>query len=523
MGLDIFGNDILAGIFGGDSGLGEDLSADQYVDELLASGKQNLNAPVLPKASKRVSSDVPMADPELTQVAFDREVKQYVDEIAKQKEQEIQKAGEQKVKFKKKPIADIRGEMYREKKDETNNNLAIGLLAGAGALGLTALMNRAAIGRGIETATQYGRTRSHKIYNRNDEQTNLMRMDKRSTFDPKFAEWKKKKNINTSLINNPAERIGEIGARTVYDIATQGTQALTWQLHPLDQLGKLSRLADPTGALGGPGQALVAAAVLQPAIALSGAYDITNPGELFRPEGFKQNNPDPDDGRTTTAPAEEIFQRFVMGRTGRPLKYSHIKEEIPDLTLGRHRDYMDFIYRDKGLLNLGLAKATDENLQGVPEARVLGYPVTINSLGTFGGALAGAAIGTTLANDPVTRAKNTQASDEQIAKAMAEKARIKQYADDVAKGKTTMNMDEMTVEKEKPGKEIKKGTKKAMLGGLAGAAAGNLAGYFLSKFVEDRIKEGNDESRRIQEEMENGGPKPKGFYTVDGNNQLLTL
>jgi hypothetical protein len=42
---------------------------------------------------------------------------------------------------------------------------------------------------------------------------------------------------------------------------------------------------------------------------------------------------------------------------------------------------------------MGVLKATPENLQGVPEARLLGYPVTIPSvLGVAGGAAAAGAV-----------------------------------------------------------------------------------------------------------------------------------
>lgn len=86
----------------------------------------------------------------------------------------------------------------------------------------------------------------------------------------------------------------------------------------------------------------------------------------------------------------ELFERFFLGRSGRPLKYETAKQDIPDLTPQRYGNFMRSYYQDRGLL--GVAKFTPENLEGVPEARLLGFPVTIPSVtSAVGGA---AAVGT---------------------------------------------------------------------------------------------------------------------------------
>ena len=52
---------------------------------------------------------------------------------------------------------------------------------------------------------------------------------------------------------------------------------------------------------------------------------------------------------------------------------------------------MQFLYNEPAFL--GAIKATPENLQGVPEARVFGYPVSIPSVTGLAGGIAGARLG----------------------------------------------------------------------------------------------------------------------------------
>jgi hypothetical protein len=78
-----------------------------------------------------------------------------------------------------------------------------------------------------------------------------------------------------------------------------------------------------------------------------------------------------------------MFERFFLGRTGDPLKYETAKQDIPSLTPQRYGNYMNYLYNDKGLLGLGIIKGTTENLQGNPEVRMLGFPVTLPMVGGF--------------------------------------------------------------------------------------------------------------------------------------------
>jgi hypothetical protein len=63
---------------------------------------------------------------------------------------------------------------------------------------------------------------------------------------------------------------------------------------------------------------------------------------------------------------------FFLARQGRPLKYETAKQEIPSLTPERYGNFMKNYYQNSGFL--GVLKATPENLEGIPEARLLGYP-----------------------------------------------------------------------------------------------------------------------------------------------------
>ena len=142
------------------------------------------------------------------------------------------------------------------------------------------------------------------------------------------------------------------------------------------------------------GRAAAALSIGLPAVAAAGSYDITNPEEQFRPKGYAQEYSPvgADDRRKSGQPVQEIFERFFLGRTGAPLKYETAKQDIPDLTKERLANYNRFLYQDKGLLGLGIVKGTMENLEGNPEIRALGFPVSIPMAGGFIGGTAGAKV-----------------------------------------------------------------------------------------------------------------------------------
>jgi hypothetical protein len=198
-----------------------------------------------------------------------------------------------------------------------------------------------------------------------------------SVFDPRFKESLLKRGV--SARQTPAQFVGAYTSRLIVDAANDGSRTYWWRYnHPLAVAQKgveygVNPIKSTTA------RSLAAIGIAAPAIAASGTYDLLNPGELFRPKGYAQKYSEvgSEDRRETSQPGQELVERFFMQRTGEPLKYETAKQDIPDLTPGRYTNYQNFLYNEKGLLDLGIIKGTGENLQGVPEVRALGFPVTI--------------------------------------------------------------------------------------------------------------------------------------------------
>ena len=227
-------------------------------------------------------------------------------------------------------------------------------------------------------------------------------------YDPEFKAGLKQAGVTAK--ETPLAYASAIGTRLLGDITTDETRKFYWRLnHPLAIADEtLQRVVDPGNQLGPYGRGLVGLTAVQPAIALAGSYNPLNLGELGRPTGYKQNVPDPEDPTKTTQPGTELFQRFFQGRTGRPLAFEKAQQEIPSLTKERYANYMNFLYNNPdpvGQATAGLVKFTGENLQGDPEARILGYPVSIPSVTTLAGGVIGARLGSASAPGVV---KSTQ-------------------------------------------------------------------------------------------------------------------
>ena len=196
------------------------------------------------------------------------------------------------------------------------------------------------------------------------------------------------KGIDTS---QPARLAGALGARILTDLGSDGTRKVYWRYnHPMAITEKvaeagmganLNRYTQPQKA------AIGLAAVGIPVSASLGTYDITNPGELGRPKGFAQTYAEQgsEDRRQTGQIAPELLDRFVLGRQGRPLKFATAKEDIPNLTKERYSNYMNYLYNDKGPIGAGIIKGTMENLEGVPEARIVGFPIGLQAAGAIAG------------------------------------------------------------------------------------------------------------------------------------------
>lgn len=201
--------------------------------------------------------------------------------------------------------------------------------------------------------------------------------------------------LGVSFKETPVEATAAFATRLMTDLTNDGTRGIYWRYnHPLAifEAGAKAAIGEKAyEALGPAKTGLITASIAVPATAVAGAYNILNPGEMFRPKGFAQAYAaeGSEDRRETTQPVPELFERFFLGRTGRPLAYEEAQKDIPSLTPERYGNYLRNYYQDKGFL--GIVKATPENLEGVPEARVLGYPITIPSVTTAAGGIAGAA------------------------------------------------------------------------------------------------------------------------------------
>ncbi len=214
----------------------------------------------------------------------------------------------------------------------------------------------------------------------------------KSVLDPRFKKEVKEKGV--SFTDTPGQAVGAMASRALVDVANDGTRSFWWRFNNPFAIGQsianigLKNIESPTA------KAAALLAITIPATASAGTYDITNPEEQFRPKGYAQKYSPvgAEDRRATGQPIQELFERFFLARTGDPLKYETAKQDIPDLTPQRYSNYLKYLYQDKGLLGLGVLKGTGENLQGYPEARLLGFPVTLPMAGGFAGGAAGARI-----------------------------------------------------------------------------------------------------------------------------------
>ena len=197
---------------------------------------------------------------------------------------------------------------------------------------------------------------------------------------------------------NAAEMLGAYTNRLLVDVGSDSSRRFYWQYnHPMPIAeGVAQKIAPGLKNVTNPTEkAMLGLAIAAPVASTMGTFDLTNPGEMFRPRGYAQKYSEKgsDDRRETAQPGIELIDRFVLGRQGPPLKYDTAKEEIPDLTKERYSKVMRNYYQDKGLLGLGLVKATDENIVGEPEARIVGFPVGLQTAGAVVGGGLGARYG----------------------------------------------------------------------------------------------------------------------------------
>ena len=122
--------------------------------------------------------------------------------------------------------------------------------------------------------------------------------------DPQFNQYVKDAGITKK---QPLKLAGAYTARVLGDVLTDETRKFYWRFnHPLaiaDEL--LQKAVDPTKTLQRYQRGIIGLAAIQPAVAVTGAYDPTNLAELGRPKGFKQNTPTQEDKTKTANPATE--------------------------------------------------------------------------------------------------------------------------------------------------------------------------------------------------------------------------
>lgn len=194
---------------------------------------------------------------------------------------------------------------------------------------------------------------------------------------------------------NPVQFLSAYVPHIATDLESNASRGVMWlNNHPLPLIDKIQEAAlgkDYKNNYTRTQRSLIGLAGITPVVASMGTFDIFNPGQVFRSKGYAQEYSDvgTDDRRETEEPVQETIQRLIMGRQGSTLKFETAQEDIPDLTKERYDNYQRFRYNDKGLLDLGILKATGENLQGVPEARWFGFPVNIPTAGAVAGGIVG--------------------------------------------------------------------------------------------------------------------------------------
>ena len=185
-----------------------------------------------------------------------------------------------------------------------------------------------------------------------------------------------------------------MGARVLTDLGTDSTRQMYWRYnHPMAISEKIAEqiIGEGIQSYSPTQRAAIGLRSWYSSRSILGTFDSTNLSEYGRPKGFAQSYAEQgsEDRRETGQLAPELVDRFVLGRQGRPLKYDTAKEDIPNLTKERYANYMNYLYNDKGPLGIGVVKGTMENLQGEPEARIVGFPVGLQAAGALvGGAAA---------------------------------------------------------------------------------------------------------------------------------------
>jgi hypothetical protein len=172
--------------------------------------------------------------------------------------------------------------------------------------------------------------------------------------------------------SSAGDKAAFLGGRVIGDVVGYGTRKLFWNMNPEDAMGTAAREIAVRQGLN-PVQAQLARAGTATALGLvSGNYNPLNFAQGGRGTGFSAANPTDEDPRESENPLTEmLFDRMMLGRTGRILPWEQFHEERPDVPYAKYAAYQDYL---RSPAALGLVKGTMAGIDG-PEARVVGYRV----------------------------------------------------------------------------------------------------------------------------------------------------
>ena len=145
---------------------------------------------------------------------------------------------------------------------------------------------------------------------------------------------------------------------------------------------------------------MLAALAIPSGLAINNAVGLLTP--FGGPEGYKANNPSPEDKTKTNNVVAEVAQKYILGKTGGLLPYNEFSKVRPDVSRAEYNMYQADRYDNREDLNFldgdvsilgGAFKYNNEGIHG-PEVSVLGrgLPATTGILPTVS-AIAGTLIG----------------------------------------------------------------------------------------------------------------------------------
>ncbi|UBF29863.1 hypothetical protein K9N68_37265 (plasmid) [Kovacikia minuta CCNUW1] len=250
---------------------------------------------------------------------------------------------------------------------------------------------------------------------------------------------------------NIPQRLSYWGGRIAGDVSQDLTRGAYWRYnHPLaitqslgSQIPKAARFIDETGKVPTYAKALSGLGLVTAMDVASGNVDLTNLQDWGRPRGYSAIFASPEDATKSEAPLLEPLAGYVVGRKGKLLPWEEFHQERPDVSPEQYQKYKEYqgfnkpglfgleqinpvftgitgavagVYTTKpgqsgrayarraaiGALvgasvpkaselvsSMGLIKGTSSNLQGEPEAQLMGYKVPLSAALITGGVGAG--------------------------------------------------------------------------------------------------------------------------------------